>query len=433
MPDNNPPADLVASSLPLDCNLALLPSSPPHPQHCNTTSPAFFYRHTRWSADGTTLISSTSNNTITAHVIPSDLLSSRSPSLLVPHGTLRLPSPSAVFEPAPYFSLNDPATQIVLTATKDAPVQIFHLFPNGQSLPAVAGYKLIRHETEAYIHPLSAIWASPGTHFLLGSTNRIDYLDASRPGTAEPLLTIHTIPSRRHLSKGGGVGMKGGVAAMDLATDEYAPVLAAGTRTRWISLYDIGRSSQATGTWSVRDVAKSEFGIDTGGSGIMQVKWSPCNRYLIVNERQSSGMLVYDIRGTRRPLCILPRTKDLTNQRVTCDVYQNKYGGFEVWAGDQNGVVSVWEDISAQEGVIEASWSWQVHDCAVGSTSMHMLGSVVATCGGSWDVVSDESLEQSLSVGEKPTELVGSSALRIWDIGGNVGLNDEVLKDAEQE
>ncbi|KAL5615395.1 hypothetical protein BROUX41_005442 [Berkeleyomyces rouxiae] len=388
------------------------------------TQPAkpFFYKHIRWTADGTSLVGCTSANTVVAHVVPPDLLSSPTPSPLPTHGTIRLPSSSNIFEPAPYFSLDEPSTQLVLVGTKDAPIQLFHLFPSNTALPPVAGYKLIRYETEAFIQPSAALWLSPGSHFLVGSMNRLDYIDASRPGTASPLLTIHTIPSRRHISKGGGVGMKGMVSALDMSTPSSMGsdgLLAAGTWTRWVGLYDIARSAQAIGTWSIKDVAERDLRHDAGGTGIMQVKWSPCGRYLLINERQTSGMLVYDIRGTGKPLCVLSKVnRDHTSQRVTCDVYQNTQGGFEVWAGDQSGMVAVWEDVASVDGVHEPAWTWKAHDCAVGSTAMHMCGSVVATCGGAWEVGSHREEETRDQV---PTRVVGTTGVKIWSIGDNGG------------
>ncbi|KAL2888820.1 WD40 repeat-like-containing domain [Ceratocystis lukuohia] len=440
-----PPVHLVASTRSSDCQTPSSPlppaSSSPNPirtlhpplsrsrshSAAAATSPQhakpFFYKHIRWTADGTSLVGCTSANTLITHVVPSDLLSSPTPSHLSTHGTIALPSATNVFEPAPYFSLDESSTQLVLVGTKDAPIQLFHLFPNGAELPPVAGYKLIRHETEAFIQPSSALWLNPGTHFLVGSMNRLDYIDASCPGTASPLLTIHTIPSRRHISKGGGVGMKGMVSALDMNPSggaETASLLAAGTWTRWVGLYDIARSAQAVGTWSVKDVAERDLRTEVGGTGIMQVKWSPCGRYLIINERQTTGMLVYDIRGTGQPLSVLSKeNKDHSSQRVTCDVYQNSHGGFEVWAGDQNGTVAVWEDAAYVSGVHEPTWSWRAHDCSVGSTAMHTSGSVLATCGGAWEIGSSENDTTAGASNQVPTRAVGATGVKIWSIGSS--------------
>jgi hypothetical protein len=408
-------------------------------------------------------------------VLPESLLEPReSPVELTANGTIALPEPTSAIAPCPYFTLEHPSTQAILTASTDHPIQLHHAFPpsppspspssdngddddddddddgfttspNCKQPPPLASFRLIKHETEAYLPVASLIWPRPGTHFIAGTTNRIALFDVSRPDLSlspDPLLTIPTIPSTRHLAKGGGVGMRGTVSALasqpiiDAADGAGGDggLLAAGTWTRSLGLYDVMRSGQCVATWSVAGAASQEV-AGVGGKGVLQTLWSPCGRYLVVNERGATGLLVYDLRGTHRLLGWLEGRDGRTNQRLSCDVFPGteRVGGFEVWAGTKDGSVVVWEGVGNQEGGVAPSWDWKAHGSAVGATAMHMSGSVVATCSGSWNIVDDNeeesSSDNSVESGSeastasqrnwKPRVVVQETSLKVWSLGAN--------------
>lgn len=393
---------------------------------------------------------------------------------LTAHGTLVLPEPTSAIAPCPYYALEHPSTQVLLTASTDHPIHLHHAFPPQppptsptssplsevdddddddssptprrqpqQQQPRPLGtFHLIQRETEAYLPVASLAWPAPGTHFAAGTANLIALFDVSRPDLglpSQPLAAVPTIPSARHRAKGGGVGMRGTVAA--LAAQPSAPdgaglgggLLAAGTWTRCLGLYDVARAGGCAATWSVAGAA-GEAGV--GGKGVVQVAWSPCGRYLVVNERGARGLLVYDVRGTHRLLAWLDGRDGETNQRLSCDVFPGSEGNgaFEVWAGTKDGGVVVWDGVGNQEGAVLPSWDWKAHGSAVGSAAMHMSGSVVATCSGSWKIVdeeedysldgSNESSEESSSEGStaarsssKPRVVVQETSLKVWSVG----------------
>ncbi|MCJ1368978.1 hypothetical protein MMC20_000185 [Loxospora ochrophaea] len=175
-----------------------------------------------------------------------------------------------------------------------------------------------------------------------------------------------TIPSKRKKSLGGGVGMKGIVSAMGMNVEG---VLAAGTWSRWLGLYD-GQGGGGT-------IGIFEIGREGDGTGISQLLWSDCGRYLCVVERGSDGVGVWDVRGTGKRLCWLAGRKARTNQRLAVDRI-----GKEIWSGGQDGCVRVWEDLGMKEGTSEASWGFKAHDDAVSSAGVHPSGSVLATSSG---------------------------------------------------
>ncbi|KAM5347968.1 hypothetical protein ACJ41O_007792 [Fusarium nematophilum] len=394
------------------------PASPPSATSQSCGAQQCYYTSTQWTADGTSLLSSSSLNSISTFVLPDDLLdpSSPRPRSLQPQATVSLPEPTQTVASAPFFSLAEPASQSVLVGCRDHPIQLYHLFPpedeDGaapRAAPPLASYKLIRAETEEYITPSSMLWEAPGSHFLCGSANRLDYFDMTRPGSDGPLLTIPTIPSKRYVAKGGGVvGMKGTVAALSASPADA--ITAAGTWTRWIGLYDLHRSDKVIANWALPRPEDTHGAV--GGQGIVQVRWSPCGRYLMINERHATGLQVYDIRGTGELLSVLRGRNAPTQQRMTCDVFAGdpyaNASAFEVWTGSHDGRVTVWEGVGSQVGVVEPSWEWRAHDAPVGSTALHASGSVVATCSGGW----------GFSEATQSQTVFDESSVKVWSIGG---------------
>lgn len=427
-PSNQPPRlNLLAQAQGLDAT-----PHAPDSDHLSSHHDHPFFTSTQWTADGTTILTTSSPQTVSAYVLPDNLLDpspDHQPHRLTPESTQCLPEPVQIISAAPYFSLADPATQTYLAPCRDLPIQLRHAFPgdNGSGPAVLCTYKLIKKETEQYITPSSLIWNYPGTHFVCGSANRLDLFDVSRPGNDGPLLTLPTIPSRRHISKGGGVGMKGTVSALSAspADADGSRVIAAGTWTRWLGLYDFWRSDKIIANWSIAGAGEESPGVSVIGRGIAQTLWSPCGRYLIINERAAPGLLVYDIRVTGQLLSILTGrggiAADATQQRLHCDVFAGgDGGGFEVWAGSQDGTVYTWTGVGLHSEYGAApGWSWKAHGSPVGSTVLHQGGSVVATCSGGWEHSALDLSEDggSSRKNDKPlTTVLGESSLKVWSI-----------------
>ncbi|POS78370.1 hypothetical protein DHEL01_v203224 [Diaporthe helianthi] len=431
MPAVAPNVDLVASNT-HGQGIPKSGSSKHHPAdeavHADESRFPSIYKGAQWTADGTTIIAATYHNQLCSFVVPSDLLEPREhPLVLRPQKTLSLPETTNVFAPAPYFALEAPETHHVLVACRDHPIQIFRALPTTPTpvddrqpdeTSSLFSYRLISPQTEAYLPVHSLAWPSPyaatSSSFFVGSNNLIAQFNLHRIGDG-PQQVVHTIPSKRHISKGNGVGMRGMVSALSTQNDEnYVPtaLLAAGTWTRWVGLYDFARGGERVATWSVADAAASVVVQDPlsgslqrpatkggiGGAGITQTAWSPDGRYLLVNERQSTGVLVYDVRVTNKVLGFLAGRGALTHQKLDLTVYPDSegLGGFEVWSGTTDGTVKVWQGVGNDEGCVWPSWDFSTVDesdgeeslprSPVGSVALHKYGSVVATCTGGWRV-----------------------------------------------
>lgn len=158
------------------------------------------------------------------------------------------------------------------------------------------------------------------------------------------------------------MGMRGIVSALSLqpCTDPSATsILAAGTWTRWLGLYDASGLGGTVATWDISTAADKEAGI--GGQGVSEVGWSSCGRYLWVAERKTRGVLVYDVRVTGKLVTWLEGREAETNQRTGVDSFEGEKG-MEIWTGGTDGVVRVWEGVGRKEGGVECDWEWKAHD-----------------------------------------------------------------------
>ncbi|KAI1157124.1 hypothetical protein F4825DRAFT_400778 [Nemania diffusa] len=367
-----------------------------------------YFESAQWTADGTTLLTYSSTNLVSGYVVPENLLSADEELTLKPQAHIQLPEPSNVISAAPYFSLASPWTQQLLVSVRDHPLQLFYLAPSASS-PAtstnshspISSYPFTKARSETFLTATSLLWPSPGTHFIAGSRSLLARFDVQRTGE-EPVSRIRTIPSERHLSKGGGVGMRGTVSALGgqpADAGSGASLVAAGTWTRWIGLYDFAQAGKCVATWSIAtavretaaatiiEIAGGAYPDGIGGDGITQTTWSPCGRYLMLCERKSRGALIYDVRVTGKLLGYLTGRDALGNQRIACDVFPgaDETGGFEVWSGTSSGMVRVWEGVGSLEGPHAPAWEWTAHRSTVGSACLHPSGTVVATCAGSWE------------------------------------------------
>ena len=149
------------------------------------------------------------------------------------------------------------------------------------------------------------------------------------------------------------MGMKGIVSALGMSPDG---ILAAGTYSRWIGLYDgYGRG----GTRGIFEIRGSD-GADQekwAGTGVTQLIWSGCGNYLCVAERESNGIGVWDIRGSGRRLAWLQGRAARTKQRLEVGVM-----GEEIWGGGTDGIVRVWEGLGRREGDLDPAWQFHAHD-----------------------------------------------------------------------
>lgn len=167
---------------------------------------------------------------------------------------------------------------------------------------------------------------------------------------------MHTTPSRRSSSR---TGMKGIVSSLSMGE---SGILAAGTFSRWVGLYDSGGRGETIAVFSLvspssTTTTSNAKDTEQQGTGITQLLWSPCSRYLCTVERGSDGICVWDVRVTGKELAWLVGRNARTNQRLGIDLI-----GDEIWAGGTDGKVRVWNGVGTKEGVVKARFEFLAHD-----------------------------------------------------------------------
>lgn len=286
-------------------------------------------------------------------VRPTDLLEpSITPQTLFPYASHQLPEPSYAISIYGSFDLQNSSSTLFLASLRDLPIRLLSPF----SPSIVASYPLVSLTTERYIAPNSLLFSLENpNHFFAGSESLVSTFDINRNGQ-EPLNRVPTTPSRRNRGGiGGEMGMKGIVSTLAISCEG---LLAAGTFSRWIGLYDGHGRGGTTGIFHVKGgEGEGEGGDADTGNGITQVIWSSCGRYLCVVERGSNGIGVWDVRGTGRRLSWLRGRMAQTKQRLGVDIL-----GSEIWAGGTDGVVRVWEGLGTAEGIVSPTGQFHAHE-----------------------------------------------------------------------
>ncbi|CAI6241520.1 unnamed protein product [Periconia digitata] len=336
------------------------------------------------SPDGTCIFTTDHARRFSVYAMPTTTTTGSNPANLKPYAQLQATDPIWAFASNPYFDLYDSSTTTVLLSQRDHYITLHNALwdisntsptppPHGGPInisPILTSYKLINSLTEAYITPLSLTYTHSGTHFYAGHQNTISIFDVGE--SSAPISNIPTIPSKRSILKGGGVGFKGHITSLSLSPSSlYARdgILAAGSRTRWIGLYD-SRTSEAVTSFSLPGGSRSqETTSEAGGAGggVTQLKWMPDGNYLCIAERRSDTLLFYDARNYKIAVSWCTDRNALTNQKVGFDIWSpedssivanNALGAGgrrsgEVWGGGTDGSVRVWTEPWNKDGAMQ--------------------------------------------------------------------------------
>ncbi|KAM0712575.1 hypothetical protein Q7P35_000021 [Cladosporium inversicolor] len=334
-----------------------------------------FFKEAQFSPDGTTLVTHNHDGCLRTFVLPQDLLDeSKHPHHLASHSVLTSPTNVQSYALYPGFSLQDLSTTLVLSAPVDQPLRLINAMDSSFTH---ATYPYIHTKTEAYIAPNSLAFHSDGSHFVAGSHGAVSIFDTSRisEGPIAKHITKPKDPKKAATSMRDG----GLIMSLDISSDGF---LAAGSANRTVGIF----SSSGHGSCETAFSVAAEYG-DPGastysGTGITSLAWTPDGTYLLVGERQSDGIHVYDVRNRLQRLAWLSGRKALTTQRLGISTVPTQ-SGLEVWAGGVDGAVRMWQNPGLYEGVQQPDGELAgMHGDSVTSTVWHPGGAVMATCSG---------------------------------------------------
>lgn len=339
---------------------------------------------------------------------------------LKPYAQFKAANPIWAFAANPLFNFQDASSTHVLISQRDTYITLHNALWDitksydattaqaSTSSPvniskAVSSYKLIDRLTEAITAPTSLAYSHNGAHFFAGRQSAIAAFDSEY--SDDPIHTIMTIPSKRNKLKGGGRGFKGWISALSLSpptTSFNGGLLAAGSRTRYIGIYDSLTGEEVThfalpGAITGGRV-RNESLQKVMGNAVSHLKWSPCARYLYVAERRSDTILIYDARNFSLSLGYCSGRNALTKQKAGFDIWNagalpcdHDSISHEIWAGGSDGKMRVWKDPYMKEGPVEADEVVQVHDgLPIVSTLVHPSGNLAIAASGVREMGEDE-------------------------------------------
>ncbi|EWC45438.1 hypothetical protein DRE_00837 [Drechslerella stenobrocha 248] len=405
------------------------------------------FRSVEWIADGTTLLAVSEDNCVRTFIAPPDLLTSPTVHPLLPYSISPLPSTPYCISPYPFASLSNPSAAVFLTSLHSHPIQLRSLL-----YPHITGtYPLIHTETEKYLIPYSLAWTPYGTHFLAGTDSQIHLFDVSRANQG-PIETYTTGKKRKKSSSANRQpdesNVRGIVSSLAIHPETHA--LAAGTYSRRVLLYSspwqdaellasinlnntaaalpslrkagLSNSNSASHT-DVRDAAK--------GGGVTSLSFTTSGMHLLIAERKSGVLHIYDLRDMTQPYALLTGREALNNQKIGASIGLFADSPDMVVSGGNDGIVRAWEPFASaacdtqreSEGGIFANLKeWRAAEDPVTAAAVHPSGSVVATSSGQRkrsslssagsDRESDESNDDS--DGDGVSSGVWDNAIRIW-------------------
>jgi WD40 repeat protein len=152
------------------------------------------------------------------------------------------------------------------------------------------------------------------------------------------------------------LGCRGYISALSSNCDG---ILAAGSRERNIALYAQEGSGECTTQFSLADQRDSLY--TPNGNGISQLAWSPDGTYLIVAERKSNGIQVFDVRNTHQRVSWLSGRNAVAWQKLGIDIVPT-VTGYEVWAGGTDGCVRMWKNPGSLEDEQMPDGAVKVHE-----------------------------------------------------------------------
>ncbi|CZT24026.1 uncharacterized protein RCC_09743 [Ramularia collo-cygni] len=363
------------------------------------------FRHAKFTADGTSLITHNEDNRLRTYVLPTDLLDEQEqPHALTEHSSFRSASNIQSYALYPGFDLQDTSTTLALCGSAFVPISLKNVL---QYDIIHATYPLINEKTEAHLPPRSLLFTRNGSHFIAGSENALAAFDCSRDGSG-PLFLHQLKPGRKAPQNSLQAQRRGAVSALAISADG---VLALGTTLREVALYEQEGLGQCASVFSL------ESGV---GTGVTSVDWSPCGKYLLVAERQSDVFQVYDIRDTHQKVTTLIGRNANTTQTLNIDVIPTATG-YELWGGGLDGKVRMWRNPGSIENDVGPDAAFKIADAPVSSTAWHPSGAVLATSSGrrlAHSLASDGSDsedEDDANISALPSSLPDNT-LRVWTL-----------------
>lgn len=314
----------------------------------------------QWTPDGTSLVSTSADQTMRIFTAPVDLLQGEKPKDLKEYANIKFPSAIVGSAIHSNFNLQQYDSAWIAASTSDHPIQLFNIHDhtdssvNNLQRKVLATYPLPNPNTEIFDASLALSFPSAGA-LLAGTTRqrgRVALFDLNRPGEkpirnvqlkqkCKPIVSaIAPIPADETNDAGdwsmvAAVGYYG--AGSELIT----------------SLYDF-RSKQVESSFN------SDRKTSAASPGVTQLLWSLNGRFLYVVQRQSAEIPVLDVRMGLAQVATLSNYKGKTNQRLNACLGRSHNSGY-LFTGSTDGTVCRYDDKALMGMDCDAPESWRAH------------------------------------------------------------------------
>jgi len=284
-------------------------------------------------------------------------------------------------------------------------------------------------DNEKWLSAGAMCWTGDGSSVMAGGDGVVYKINVERDGEGiSGVFGLGAGSAGEGRRRGGSgknkkKGNRGRVSAMDMDNGSGSGLLAVGTWRGFVGCYDEQGSGEEVMSVDLRKYDDGRYG-NSGhkrryyGTGVTKVKLCADGRRLVVAERKSEIIRIFDLRMMQRdgytssPCQILQnRVAGVTNQRMGVDVGVWGTGGEEVVVGGgEDGVVGIWklnshdhydqrevrastgeESDSERNGEIRSRiGEWKAAEDPLGGVAIHPTGCVIATCSGTRKVSSFE-------------------------------------------
>ncbi|KAI7823943.1 WD40-repeat-containing domain protein [Kickxella alabastrina] len=342
------------------------------------------FRSAQWSPDGTSIATSSDDNTLRIYSLSETDLSLQTQ---IPHGETL--TAHAWY---PYMSQSDPATCCIATATRDQPI---HLRDTNTGRVRASYTAYDPHEKLMTAGAMQ--FGADGRGIFGGYRGYVAKFDLQRSGL--PVDQAAMTPSRRSKD-----GVKGIVSCLDAAGP--SGLLACGTFSGYLGLRSQCNLADSQWAW----VFPTEYG---GRAGVGHMRWSPNGRVLWAESRGAARHIVaWDIRDMRGPLAVIPKPAGPAMRGVAAQQrmqFDFDMGGRFLVTGECNGQVTFHDTWNLDAAPVVRVVA---HDDLVSGVSSHPYYPMLATASGQrhFDNDSESSPLPLLSI---------DNSLKVWSVAAS--------------
>ncbi|XP_067117581.1 telomerase Cajal body protein 1 [Osmerus mordax] len=317
--------------------------------------PENYLRGCKWAPDGSCILTNSADNVLRVYNLPPELYSYNWDLLTEMSPVLRMAEGDTIYDYCwyPKMSSLDPDSCFIASSSRDNPVHIWDAF-SGEVRVSFRPYNHLDELTAAH----SLCFSPDGTQLYCGFDKAVRVFYTERPGRSceERPTTV---------KKQGQTGI--------ISCMAFSPCQ---------SVYACGSYSRTAGLYDCQDGSSLALMPTRHSGGLTHLLFSPDGRHLYTGGRKDPEILCWDLRDPGKVLFSLKRNVD-TNQRIYFDLDPS---GRYLLSGDTEGVVSVWDTLTAppdgSEELVQPQLQFQAHrDCTNGISIHPFMPLLVSSSG----------------------------------------------------